>query len=141
MKWFKLDMRGIKPMTDYEFSSWFTHDGGPCPLSVGTICIRESLKAVPNKSVRISGSNTLITDNVDSFITLSKLGHSSFETPNPWEWKYFKTKYPSGSLVCKTVRYRVKKSLAVKLLEQIAKDPPIDLIPDPERKLLEYHPT
>lgn len=128
-------------MTDDEFSSWFTHDGGPCPLNKGTLVVRESLKAIPNKSVHILGDNTLLADNVDSFITLSKVSHSSFGTPNPWEWKYFKTKYPSGALVCKTVRYRIKKSPGIKLLEEIAKDPPIDLIPDPERKLLEYHPS
>ena len=129
-------------MTDDEFSSWFTHDGGPCPIPVGTVHIRELQKAKPGGSVNLIGDICLVSDDYQVFSVLGRVPEGVCTGPNSWEWKYFGTVRPgTGGLICKVLRYRVKKSPGVKLLEQIAKDPPIDLIPDPERKLLEYHPT
>lgn len=129
-------------MTDDEFSSWFAHDGGPCPLAAGTVSIRELQKALPGKSVNVVGNVILLSDSQEVCTALSTVPKEAFSGPNSWEWKYFKTVNPrTGNLICKVIRYRVKKSPGVKLLESLVKDPPIDLIRDPERKLLEYHPS
>lgn len=129
-------------MTDDEFSSWFAHDGGPCPLTVGTVHIRELQKALPGKPIIPIGGVTIVSDSHGACSILATTPKDINVGPNSWEWKYFKTKSPNtGLMICKVLRYRVKKSPGIKLLEQIAKDPPIDLIRDPERKLLEYHPS
>lgn len=128
-------------MTDDEFSSWFAHDGGPCPLPSGTVVIRESQKTkLWSKVVINNPSIVLLEDKPETFTVLLTI-HTPFEGPNSWEWKYFNYVCTNGLKMPKVIRYRVKKSPGIKPLEQIAKDPPIDLIRDPERKLLEYHPS
>lgn len=128
-------------MSDDEFSSWFTHDGGPCPLPLGTICIRVAQKSQPGQPVqKHRDSQKVLEDSFNYVVVLGPIEDYAFDVPNSWEWKYF-GKLKGGATTPKLLRYRIKKSPGVKLLEQIAKDPPIDLIPDPERKLLEYQPT
>lgn len=128
-------------MTDDEFSSWFAHDGGPCPLTVGTICIRVAQKSIPGQPIQgFKDRQKVLEDSYRYIVVLGPIEDYSFDVPNAWEWRYFGT-LSGGATTPKLLRYRVKKSPGVKLLEQIAKDPPIDLIPDPERKLLEYHPS
>lgn len=134
-------MRGINSMTDDEFSSWFTHDGGPRPVPTGTTIIRECQKTKPwAKVVTLHPSIVLLEDNPYTFISLLTLQDLP-PGPNSWEWKYFNMSNGKGQRIPKTTRYRVKKSPGIKLLESLVKDPPIDLIRDPERKLLEYHPS
>ena len=130
-------------MTDEEFSSWFTHDGGPCPLSVGTVVIAERKKSKPGRSVQMLNPTTkLLEETSTSFTVLFIVSTKSFEPYNSWEYQYFgKLEPKSNTFVPHTLRYRIKKGKGFKLLEEIAKKPPLDLIPDPEIKLLEYHPS
>ena len=126
-------------MSDDEFSSWFNHDGGPCPLPVGTLVIRELQKTQKGARVVEKEGTVILKDDPNFFVILNAISPIMFQPGNSWEWKYFKEVTSSGTRIAKVLRYRVKKSPGVKLLEQIAQDPPKDLTPDPERKLLECH--
>lgn len=128
-------------MNEEEFSSWFNHDGGPCPLQLGAVVIRELEKTQKGVGVVTKDDAVILKDDPNSFIVLSSVTPIMFQPGNSWEWKYFKKVALSGHRIARVLRYRVKKSPGVKLLEKIAQDPPKDLIPDPERKLLEYQPT
>ena len=127
-------------MDEEEFSSWFNHDGGPCPLPLGTVVIQELEKTAKGAKVVPKESYVILKDDPDSFLILGSVTSHMLKPGNSWGWKYFKEFTPNGGRIARVLRYRVKKNPGVKLLEQIAQDPPKDLIPDPERKLLEYHP-
>lgn len=77
-------------MSDDEFSSWFNHDGGPCPLPVGTLVIRELQKTQKGVGVVTKDDAVILKDDPNSFVVLSSVTPIMFQPGNSWEWKYFK---------------------------------------------------
>lgn len=111
----------MDPVKDEEFGALIIHDGKGAPAS-GLIV--QAFYKFPLQSqikgARIQGLNWVIG-------TIGK-GKAS----GSWTWaKGFNP----------IVSYRIKKGQGYKILEELANDPPDELIKDPERKLLEYHPS
>ena len=111
----------MDPVKDEEFGSLIIHDGKSVPTS-GLI-----VKAFYKFPIRTQIKGAIV-QGYDWVIGTVRKGTSS----GSWVWA--KGYNP-------IVSYRIKKGKGFKLLEEIAKKPPLDLIPDPEIKLLEYHLT
>lgn len=109
----------MDPVKDEEFGALVIHDGKGAP-KVGLVV--QAFYAYPIevtiKNAVAQGYNWVIG-------TISKGTASG-------SWMWTKGYNP-------IVSYRIKKGQGYKLLEEIAKKPPPDLIKDPDPKLLEHH--
>ena len=82
-----------------EYGPWVAHDGGGCPLPLGTM-VQCTFETWP-------------------FSYITPEGASPVRGGRCWDWRHWLCEQPDGSLVARIVSYRVRKPRGMAVLEHL----------------------